>query len=368
MWLALTISLIYLVYGVQMIRFWAAWKAIDTPPKAKDLPVAVIIPFRNEAKQLRRLVKGLTQQEHANFELIFVNDHSEDDGEEVLLKALKGQSVNFRLLHLEDTEGKKAALALGISAARHPLIVTTDADCYMDRRWLQSMTAAFSIETVQMVAGPVQYIKDSLFARWQAIEFQALIAVGAAGIQRRHPTMANGANFAFKKAAFDEVNGYAHTPNTPSGDDEFLLQKFAEHWPAGVRFNKDQAALVVTKASTTWKEFKEQRIRWASKWKQGRRPHVIRLALLVGSIQLAQLLVYVGFLWTSDYWSWWLGLLLFRLIAEGNLVYRTSKDMGASRPFIVLFVLSFIIYPFYAVYFALLANFGSFNWKGRSYR
>mgnify|MGYP001081155998 CR=1 FL=1 len=142
-------------------RFTSAWQQISRQEQLSDLPVSVIIPFRNEEKNLKRLAKGLAQQSHENFELIFVDDHSDDEGPELLLKYLKGQSLTFRLFRLDESTGKKAAITKGVQESRNALIVTTDADCYMDANWLRSMVAQFENEQIHLVSGPVSLIKNS---------------------------------------------------------------------------------------------------------------------------------------------------------------------------------------------------------------
>jgi len=367
MWFFLIISLFYLFYCFKILGFLRSWKQIPVSSAIGVEHVSVIIPFRNEAPRLKRLVKGLAKQEYARFELIFVDDHSEDDGVEVLLEALKPTSVNFRLYQLKEAEGKKAALTKGISEARSSIILTTDADCYMDKDWISIMTGPFNEEKVQMVAGPVSFIKNSFLARWQSIEFQALIAIGAAGIAKAKPTMANGANLSFRKSAFDEVHGYEDLPDTPSGDDEFLLAKIAKRWPDSIRFQKSPMALVVTEAPKDWSAIISQKARWASKWRKGGRQSTQSLAVLTGLIQMAQLLMLCSLFWFTSFWWWAVALLALRMIIEFALVTISAKDLGASRPSIGLFVLSFIIYPFYAIYIALVANFSTFDWKGRRY-
>jgi biofilm PGA synthesis N-glycosyltransferase PgaC len=363
----LAISLVYLIYCMKILGFLRSWKRIAVSDSVGLQAVSVIIPFRNEGKSLNRLVKGLAQQEHPDFELVFVDDHSEDNGVDVLLQALKSTSVNFRLYQLKETEGKKAALSKGISEARNSIILTTDADCYMNKDWISVMTGPFNEEKVQMVAGPVSFIKNSFLARWQSIEFQALITIGAAGLSRARPTMANGANLSFRKSAFDDVNGYNNLPDTPSGDDEFLLAKISKRWPDSIRFQKSPMALVVTEAPKDWSAIISQKARWASKWRKGGRQSTQCLAVLTGLIQMAQLLMLCSLFWFTSFWWWAMVLLALRMIVEFALVTISAKDIGASRPSIGLFVLSFIIYPFYAIYIALVANFSTFDWKGRRY-
>ncbi|MDZ7776590.1 MAG: glycosyltransferase family 2 protein [Bacteroidales bacterium] len=78
--------------------------------------------------------------------------------------------------------------------------------------------------------------------------------------------MSNGANIAFLKKAFHDVGGYGGNEQYVSGDDVFLMMKLQKTYgKQAITFLKDRDAIVKTAARETWKEFMEQRIRWASK-------------------------------------------------------------------------------------------------------
>lgn len=364
----LSISLLIIGgYLLGLLRLLKSWSCIPVSENKVDTAVSVIIPFRNETKNLKRLTQFLDKVDHPDFEVIFVNDHSEDDGAEVLRNSLSKTMLNFRILNLSETEGKKAALAQGIEAANGEIIVSTDADCIMGAQWLKAISAPFYSKNIKMVAGPVSYLRRNAWSNLLAGEFQALIGVTGATIQMKKPTMANGANLAFRKSVFQALNGYEGTLATPSGDDELLMHKINEAYPDSIVFAKQPHALVGTLAPTNWHALKTQRIRWASKWKVGRRKSTMRLAALVGAVQLAMLLLIGMGIATQVYAL--VGLTLFvKFLVELLFVNKTAKDIGASRPHIGLFTLSFIIYPFYALYIAMLANLAPYTWKGRQYK
>lgn len=359
--------LILVVYLVLLARLLSSWSRITSINEDFSGSVSVIIPFRNEVGNLKRLTHFLNKIKHTDFEVIFVDDHSNDGSLDELLQLLTKTLINFRVISLEKNEGKKAALSHGIEEANGEIILTTDADCIMDKNWLQAMTAPFVSSKIKMVAGPVSYLRRGAWSKLMAIEFQALIGVSGAMIQRDKPTMANGANLAFRKSVFLELNGYKDISATPSGDDELLMHKFHIAYPGSIAFTKTADALVGTLAPENWKALVSQRTRWASKWRVGKRKSTMALATLVGSVQIAVILLVITSIITDQFEL--LGVVLFtKFFLEFVFTSKTAKDIGASRPHIGLFVLSFIIYPFYALYIALVANFGGYRWKGRSYK
>lgn len=355
-----------ILYSIFLLLLLLQWNRIPVIQMQPDISVSVIVPFRNEAPNMKRLIHYLDKVDYPNHEVIFVNDHSEDKGLDLLVKLLPKTLLNYRIINLEEEQGKKAAIAKAVSLAKGALIVTTDADCIMDKNWLNAMVAHFEDTKIHLVTGPVSYSRNNNWSKFLAIEFQALIGVTGALIQMNKATMANGANFAFRKSTFKELNGYHGIFSTPSGDDELFMAKVKKMHPDGIAFAKNPEALVSTLAPENWSVLKQQRIRWASKWKTGKRASTIWAALAVLFTQFAMLTIIILGLITDQYFLA-AGVILFKMIAELLFISKTAKDIGASQPHIGLFVLSFIIYPFYAIYMALLANFSSFNWKGRVY-
>lgn len=357
---------VFAIYLAFLLLVSIQWTKIETESTPIKVSVTVVIPFRNEQANLPKLVGALSKQTAENLEVIFVNDSSTDESVEVLQNALADFPFEHRVLNLEMGEGKKAALAYGIENAKSEVVLTTDADCVMEAGWVEQMALTFEAKT-QLVSGPVVLTGNSFFQRLQRLEFFSLIGTGGAMVAMGKPTMANGANLAFRKSAFDHVGGYAGSETTPSGDDEFLLYKVQKAFPEGVKFNKSNRAVVVTEAEASWEAFRSQRLRWASKWRLGKRWATIFTAMLVGIVQLAQLVCYLTlvFGWFSAYIV--VAALALKALLEFIFLRQISQDLTSKKLPVWLFMASFIIYPFYALYFALVANFGSYQWKGRTY-
>src|SRR5690606_26866381 len=125
-----------------------------------------------------------------------------------------------------DRRQKKAAIETGIELAQGTWIACTDGDCRLSPLWLHSFSQMIYDRQPKFISGPVLYHPvQTLWQQVQALEFSALIGMGAASIGLQNPTMCNGANLAYEKDAFLLVNGFAGNEQVPSGDDEFLLHK-----------------------------------------------------------------------------------------------------------------------------------------------
>ncbi len=89
------------------------------------------------------------------------------------------------------------------------------------------------------------------------------VTIGSFGF--KNPLLSNGANLAYSKVAFLDVNGFSGNDHIASGDDIFLLEKMKKAFPKQVQFLKSKEAIVSTKPQKNWKDVINQRIRWASK-------------------------------------------------------------------------------------------------------
>ncbi|HAA14898.1 MAG TPA: glycosyl transferase family 2, partial [Cytophagales bacterium] len=231
--------------------FWATWKwkGINANPTLlADFPtVSVLVPARNESNNLPKLLQSLSRQVYPSYwEVIVIDDHSEDNTVEVARSFQKG--LELRAISLADTawgQGKKAAITAGMDAASGDVVITTDADCWMDSGWLARMGSSFHSPSVQLAFGPVTFPVHNFWERWQALEFWSLIGIGAVTWQAKSPSMCNGANLAVRKEAFYEVGGYDASKDIPSGDDEFLLHAIVDRFgEKSTQFVKDKSALV----------------------------------------------------------------------------------------------------------------------------
>ncbi|KXK27162.1 MAG: family 2 glycosyl transferase [Bacteroidetes bacterium OLB12] len=230
----LSIFVIYFIFFT-LISGLNRWKK-DLSSSTVTPPVTVVVAMRNEAHNLRMLIPSLAQQTYAGkWELILVDDHSEDTSVQVA-QALQHEYPQFTFTLIKSAgNGKKQALAMGINAADGEIIVTTDADCELPPDWLADLVRSFK-PTTQLVAGTVCLKNDAtLFGNLQAVEFASVMAMGLGMLGWHKPVMCNGASLAFRKSAFDAVGGYTGNEHIASGDDEFLMRKISVQFPKSIR-------------------------------------------------------------------------------------------------------------------------------------
>jgi len=355
----------YFAFLLTMIIGWL--KASQAILNHEQHSINVIVPFRNEAKNLEKLIISLQNQAYKDFEVTFINDHSVDNSKEIIVEMLEKLNLNWQLIDLTNREGKKAAIETGVKNAAAAIIITTDADCWMGPNWLNHINKAFE-KRIQMVVGPVRLTGEKTFLNlWQELEFSTLIGTGGAMINLNAPLMCNGANLAYRKTAFEKVKGFEGIDQSPSGDDELLMSKFNKEFPKGIRFVKHKEAVVATNPSKSWAEFMHQRKRWASKWKLNRRPTTMIVVMLVLFFHLA----FVVTLGLAVVGIFPLPILIFlisiKFVFELAFVKLVGSKLG-NRFDLISFTLSQVFYSFYTILFGLLANFGNYKWKGRSYK
>jgi len=336
--------------------------------------VSVVIALRNEEDNCEDLFGFLVAQDYPAelTEIIFVDDHSQDNTYKVL-KALinKDGKNNIRLIN-SNTESeqsfKKAAIENGISISKGKLIITTDADCRAGGKWISSIVNFYETYHPKLISAAVVITQEkSIFKSFQSLEFMSLIASGAGSVETGVPVMCNGANLAFEKEAYYKT-GIDHPDNKLiSGDDVFLMLKIKNKYGSrAVRFLKCRDAVIQTPACPTMKSFCQQRIRWVSKSKNYRDAGIVCVSLVVFLYNLLLLTAMMASVFSCMGLKLYLALLVFKIIIDLPLLYGITafflrkKELRLSLPFQ-------FIYPIYIVIFAVLGQFIHFEWKNRKY-
>lgn len=362
--------LVFLVYSALLLWLMWGWFRLsrNNNPSLSNVKqhfISVIIPYRNEATYVSSMLNHLAAQTYsaANFEIIFVDDHSTDQSTEL---ALQANMNHLTILQLPATEhGKKAALDLGIRHAKGEIIALSDMDCDLPSAWLMTINEGFSSANVKMLVGAVRIVPSgSLFSLMQALEFSSLIGTSGATLGWGKPTMSNGANLSFLKSAFMEVDGYTGNSAIPSGDDEFLMRKIAARWKDAVRFLYNREAVVSTSAQPTLAAFLHQRLRWASKWKYNSSFFTKVTALLVLAFHSCFLLFFAFLVLGKIELTIALGLLFSKLLMEGVFLFSITSFLSLRWSWISFLAVQFI-HSFYVVATGILSQVKIYDWKGR---
>ncbi len=365
------------VYGYLIIRRWIAWKRLPVvetgADRAPSTRLSVIIPVRNEARHILNLLQDLEQQTYpkALFEVLVVDDHSDDSTATIVEEYRKTSELNLHLVQLAAYEGltqKKAAVRKGVELSAGELLVLTDGDCRVQPEWLQLYAQVYTSRKPYFISGPVSFHNThTLFERMQLVEFASLIGVGAASIGMGKPNMCNGANLAYAKEAFEKVGGFSGNEHLASGDDEFLLHKIHQKYPGRIAFLKDSRAIVHTEARKTIRSFIAQRVRWASKWKSYQQRHVQLVALSVFLVNLLLFAAIPMVLTGMISWFVFAAAYITKFAIDFLFLMRILTFFGRKQYLFYMLPLQLVYIP-YVLFTAVCGLFGRYSWKGRIIR
>ncbi|HMC97831.1 MAG TPA: glycosyltransferase [Flavobacteriales bacterium] len=268
----------------------------------RDLPVSVVICARSEGRTLEQIIPLLMQQDHKEFEVVVVNDRSEDDTWEIL-QWMKPNYPRLRPVNIQADEkfnyGKKIALGVGVRAAKHPHVLLTDADCVPDGNdWISTMAAGFS-SGKKIVIGHSPYAVQSGTANvlerydgtMKAMQYMGFSMAG-------FPYMGVGRNLGYASEIFFNAKGSRRHNHLMSGDDDLLINEVAR--ANNTTAVADPRAFMTTRPTpdlATWIRRKRRHYTTAAHYRFG---HQLLLTLL----PLARMLFWAALAWLAIRGHW----------------------------------------------------------------
>ena len=231
--------------------------------------VSIVIPAKNEAKNIVNILNNLSQQTYPEdlFEVIVVDDKSQDYTA-TIVNDFMGNISNLQLLSTAGVESslryKKHPLNLGIRKSQGEILLLTDADCTVSSNWIAAMVSSFT-ENVGMVIGyseasPVRTITQKL----EALDFLMLLSAARDSAALGDPYACTGQNLAYRRQAFDAVEGFSAFASQVGGDDTLLMQQIKRQTSWEIVFSPDPDSFVKSTPQETAWGFITQRIRWAT--------------------------------------------------------------------------------------------------------
>src|SRR5688500_17756934 len=123
---------------------------------ASPVEVSVVIPTYNRSALLRDSVASvLAQDTQTPFEIVIVNNNSQDDTESVARSLVDAHSEKIRYV-LETEQGNAHARNRGVQTARGEIIAFIDDDVAVENDWLTTLTRALdSRREMSFVGGKV---------------------------------------------------------------------------------------------------------------------------------------------------------------------------------------------------------------------
>jgi len=364
----LIIALIITLYALAALLLFYGIQHRNYAQTSNQPFVSVLIAARNEEKSLPACLQCISRSEYPadKFEVIVVDDRSTDRTRELAENFARAHS-NVRVIsitqRLENMSGKAGALCQGMAHARGEIILMTDADCQPPPSWISQMVGYFTPE-VGLLGGftllAPREQNNSMFAKIQTLDWIYLLAVGAGAAGLGKPLSIIGNNFAFRRAAYDAVGGYEKIGFSII-EDFALMRAIAEQTKRRVIFPIDARTTMISKPARGWREFYEQRQRWAAGGKEA--------GMLAG---IFMLIAFLGHLACIAAWFISMPLaficLLTLLSSDFLLLWKTTARLER-KDLLKVFPLFEMYYFFYSFLFAptvLLP--ATVRWKGVQYR
>ncbi|WP_221394532.1 glycosyltransferase [Dyadobacter sp. NIV53] len=247
--------------------------------------VTVLVCAWNERENLEELLPLLDAQEYNNFEVILLDDRS-DDGSEEFIRAHINDWKHIRYIRINDqfehVTPKKYALTVGMKQAKYPIALMTDADCRpFSNHWITAMTSRLSDER-DIVLGFSPYLKQSGFLNWfircetfyTAVQYLSFTLAGMT-------YMGVGRNILYKRSVFFANKGFYTHRHVFGGDDDIFLNEVSTS--SNTAISVESESFVYSTPKTTWKTWFKQKQRHLSVSKHYKPRNKVLLGLLSGA-------------------------------------------------------------------------------------
>ena len=309
-------------------------------------PVSVIICARNEEDNLREFLPKVLEQDYPNFEVIVVNDASEDNTSQVLddfAKLYPHLYVTNMPNDINIISRKKLAVTVGVMAAKNELLLMTDADCYpASKDWIRSMVSNVT-DGIEFVVGYGDYITERSIVN-RLITYDTLfIAMQYMGFALRgKPYMAVGRNFLYRKSTFYKYKGFAGHLHIVSGDDDLLINKAGNATNTAVATRAESKTMSIAEPTMAkWLLQKSRHLTSSSLYTKSSRR---RIGTEVASRALFYLLVVCGLVYADLYVSAFvLSLFVLRFAMQAVVINKTAKRLQSRRYSISILIFDIVL-------------------------
>ncbi|WP_298778176.1 glycosyltransferase [uncultured Polaribacter sp.] len=243
---------------IYYLIFSSIFKKNNTTKKTlNNNPISIIIFAKNNGENLERFIPFIINQDYPKFEVILINNASNDNTDEIVA-SLKEKYSKIRIIDVENNEAfwgsKKYALTLGIKVAKHDLLLFTEANCKpVSKSWIKEMNNHFT-QKKSIVIGYHKFKKENsllnILARYKnlltSIKYLSAIKMG-------FPYKAAKQNFGYEKSEFFNVNGFINHINLKDGEDDLFIQDAAK---------KENTTFCISKNSFTESKSPSTFINW----------------------------------------------------------------------------------------------------------
>lgn len=288
---------------------------------------SIIIPVYNRENEVEELLDSLSKQAYSDFEILIIEDGSEQTCESVV--EAYSSKINVKYFYKENT-GQGFSRNYGAKKATGRWLIFFDSDCVIPEDYLQNLDELISEHTdIKAYCGPDGASKD--FSHLQrAISYSMTSFLTTGGIRGRklkvdQETHLRSYNLVVEKATFESLGGFK---KTNMGEDMELSYRFNN---AGYKALISEELLVFHKRRNTLSSFFKQVFSFGRTRIQLNRdygipiklPHLFPTLFTIGLISNLIVLIFnqqFGLIALSLYLIYFLMIFFHSSISEKNVI------------------------------------------------
>ncbi|MCQ2284331.1 MAG: glycosyltransferase [Bacteroidales bacterium] len=209
----------------------------------EQVPVSIIIVVQDVASILLKTLPKLLNQQYSKFELVVVDNNSQDETRMLLLE-YSHQFSNLKIVDLDSAvtsiRGRKFAISMGIRCASYDHLLFTDAECCpTSSHWLEKMSRNFVSRTSIVLGYSTFEKKRNPFNRLLHFDnmFNAMQFFGHAIIKSAY--RGDGKNMAYAKPLFYAQRGFASHNHICYGDEDIFISRASNKNNTAIEYSQD---------------------------------------------------------------------------------------------------------------------------------
>lgn len=306
-------------------------------------PVSIIICARNESENLKKFLPSVLEQDYPDYEVIVVNDCSEDNSYDILGKFLiKYPHLKISNINKDPkfTHNKKFAQFIGIKAAKNEILLFTDADCQPEsRKWIEVMASHFD-DKISFVLGYGGYFKEkgllNKYIRYDCMTIaMQYLGMAIKGI----PYMGVGRNLAYRRSLFFSNKGFGSHNHIASGDDDLFVNSGSSAVNTTIEFRNEAHTWSVPRDNISeWVKQKKRHLTTAPYYK-------LRDKILLIIEPFSRLAFYTALIILLSnlfFWKYVLMIFAIRLIVQIVVYVLVQKKLN--EPGLIIYSVFFDIF------------------------
>lgn len=218
-----------------------------------------VIPVYNRPEEIDELLYSLTQQEfHKPFEIVIVEDGSEQPAKEVIKKYQNDLNIQY---YVTENAGAGMARNFGMSQAEGTYFIVLDSDILVPSNYLKKVHKALKVMYTDAFGGP-DAAHSSFTPLQKAINFSMTSLLTTGGIRGKRKSVGKfqprSFNFGISKKAFEETGGFSEMKFGEDIDLTFRL------WNHGFETQLIEKALVFHKRRASLHAFYKQTFKFGT--------------------------------------------------------------------------------------------------------